>query len=331
MQAIENEPSEQGAETAFIELCRQRGHLQAFTPAPLGDQRERFRALVQGIRRSGDTYTSQLSMLTLAGLNRRNQPESHHSLLSGLLQRSDIREQKETELLLWQSRLIVKLGELFDIEQAELSKALREIAHRQDSLLAELCEEEENPFVLPASVQDANQETDGILRHRLKAWTRLCFHDANPVPGLLITRHRTAMDLLQEVYEKLYRQSARPLISLEIPIPASSQGLSLDGSLDQQCPSLGSVLGDMAASGSSLQLTGEREQLLQTGLSEWSRCTADLFSSTRTERCDLDLFLFPTITAHRLFSESFAGASCSGQQETMADSSGCVVGLLSMG
>jgi len=330
MQAIENTPPEQGTETVFIEQCRQRGRLQGFTPAPLGEQRDRFRALVQDMRRRGDAYTSQLSMLTLAGLNRRNHPESHHSILSDLLQRSDIKEQQETELVLWQSRLIVTLGEFFDIEQAELNRALHEITHRQDTLLADLCEEEENPFVLPVTAQDTGHETDGILRHRLKAWTRLCFYDGRPVPGLLVTRHRMAMDLLQEVYEKRHRQSVRHLARLEVPVTRTvpGQDANLDEPLIRQSPSLGKVLAELAANASGLQREGEMQQLVQAGLAEWSHCVAGLFSSAPTERCVLDLVLFPETTAPRLFAESFDGGTRSDKQGDKASTVGCVVGLL---
>ena len=71
MQAIENEPTQQGVTPSFIEHSQQLGRLQRFTPVPLGDQRERFLALVHDMRQRGVDYTSQLSMLTLAGLNRR--------------------------------------------------------------------------------------------------------------------------------------------------------------------------------------------------------------------------------------------------------------------
>ena len=332
LQAIENEPPEQGAETAFSEQCRRQGRLQGFTPVPLGGQRDRFIALIQDMRRRGEAYTSQLSMLTLAGINHRDHRESHHAILSNLLHHGDIKEQQETELLLWQSRLIVKLGEFYDMEQAELRSALDAITSRQDTLLAELCEEEENPFVLPGANWDTGQDTDGILRHRLKAWTRLCFHGGNPAPGLLVTHHRTAMDLLQEVYEKLFRTSPRHLISLEIPVIACGQhDADLGEPLIRQCPSLDTAMSRLAATGGGLQLEEDMEELLRTGRSEWSRCTSRFFSSGRNERRFLDLVLFPEISAQRLFAESFTGSMLSGNQREEEKTKNCIVGLLRMG
>jgi len=330
MQAIENEPAQQGVAPSFIEHSQQLGRLQRFTPVPLGDQRERFLALVHDMRQRGVDYTSQLSMLTLAGLNRRDQPESKHAILSNLLQRSDIKEQEEAKLLLWQSRLILKLGEFYDEEQGELNKALREITSQQDTLLADLCEEEDNPFVLLAGMQNNGQETDGLLRHRLKAWSRLCFHDGNPAPGLLVTGHGAAMDLLQEVYEKLHRQSARLLVRLELPCgaPPSGHNFALDEPLGQQCQSLHLALAALSTDVSSGQLEEGLEQLLKDGQAQWSQYLSRHFPSGQDKHSVLDLFFFPEISARQLWAESFGGGTLSGKQAVEEVATGCVVGLL---
>jgi hypothetical protein len=330
MQAVENEPAKQELAPSFIEHCQQEGRLRRFTPVPLDDQRERFLALVHDMRRRGVDYTSQLSMLTLAGLNRRDQPESKHSILSSLLQRSDIKEQEEAELLVWQSRLILQLGEFFDEEQGELNKALREITNQQDTLLADLCEEEDNPFVLPTGTQNTSQETDGLLRHRLKAWNRLCFHDGNPAPGLLVTSHGAVMDLLQEVYEKRHRQNARLLVRLELPCgtPPSGHSLAFNQPLGQQCHSLHPALAALSTGVSSVQLEEGVEQLLKDGQAQWSQHLSSHFPSSQDKLGVLDLFLFPEISARQLCEESFGGGTLSSKQVAEEGATGCVVGLL---
>ncbi|MCL2789293.1 MAG: hypothetical protein FWD79_01470 [Desulfobulbus sp.] len=324
MQAIENEPPEQRTATAFIEQCRQQGRLCPFTPVPLGDQRERFLALAQELHRRGDAKTSQLSMLTLAGLGRRDNAEPAHTILSRLLHGAEIREREQTELMLWQARLLIKLGEAYDIEQAELHHALHAISRKQDSLFAELCGEKENPFVLSVTGQDDGPETDNILRHRLKAWSRLCFHGSIPAPGLLVTHHRTAVDLLQEVYERRWRQSARLLASLPIPIPASAPTACPGEPPGRACPDLGRLLAGIAAAGSYLRLAGECELLLQAGLEEWSRVAAD-----PAEPAILDLFYFPQALPAQLFAASFAD-SVSSRLDSGEEGTGGVVGLLRM-
>ncbi|WP_310600407.1 hypothetical protein [Desulfobulbus sp.] len=328
MQAIENAPPEQRTATAFMDRCRQRGRLAAFTPVPLGKQRERFLALARDIRHRGDTYISQLSMTTLAGLGRRDQPDPPHAILAGLLRGADIREQEQTELMLWQSRLMLELGEAYDIEQAELSDALQTIARRQDTLFAELCEEEEQPFALPAAGQDDGPEADTILRHRLKAWTRLCFHGGRSAPGLLVSRHRTAIDLLQEVYEKRWRQSALLLAEIAIPVPAADRETAgADEPSGRRCPDLDRLLAEIAAHGSGLKCSAEREQLLRSGLEQWARVTADSAAVPPAASAVLELYFFPRASAARLFSESFADGG-SGRPDAGEEDEGGVVGLL---
>jgi hypothetical protein len=330
LQAVESEPPPPDTETVAVKQCREQGRLGYFTPAPLGEHRQRFLALVQDMRRRGDTYVSQLSMLTLAGLNRRDQPETRQTIVGDLLRRSDIRAEQDQEQMLWQSRLIVKLGEIYDIEQTGLRQALGEISSRQERLLADLCDDEDNPFVLSADNQDFDQETDGILRHRLRAWTRLCLHGGDSIPGLLVTRHRTAVDLLQEVYEKRWRNSSQLIATLDIPEfgSGSAPGLITEPPLAEQCPNLTMALAAMNDEASSLSIDSTFEQLLKKGASEWSQTIIRHGFTRDTVKWRLELFLFAGATAKALLSESFTAdvePQAEGQQST-----GCVVGLLTL-
>lgn len=328
LQAVENEAPPSDTETGVVRHCREQGRLRQFIPAPLGEQRQRFLALVQDMRRRGDTYISQLSLLTLAGLNRRDQPETGQAIIGDLLRRSDIRAEQDLEQMLWQSRLIVKLGEIYDIEQAGLRQALGEISSRQDSLMAALCDDEDSPFVRSTENQDLDQETDGILRHRLRAWTRLCLHGGNTIPGLLITRHRNAVDLLQEVYEKRWRQPSRLIATLDIPEfgSGSASAPTSEPSLADQCPSLTMALAAMSNGASSLQLDNDAEQLLEKGILEWSQTVIRQGLPRDRAKWKLELYLFAGATAATLLSESFAtDVDHHAEAEQLT---GCVVGLL---
>lgn len=329
MQAIENKPPDQGTISPFIERCRQEGRLQELTPAPLGDQRERFLALVQDMHRRGSDYTSQLSMLTLASLSRREQKESKQSILADLLKMTDIKEQEEQELLLWQSRLILKLGEFFDIQQAAVNEALSQIATRQDALLAELREEEDDLFAVAASPGGANQEADGMLDHRLKAWSRLCLHDTDQPQGILVTRRPSALDRLQEVYEKNHRRNAVLWASLELPAcAASAEETAASEPLIEHCPQLIAALEAMSlASGATLPEEAIK-RLLTEGATQWAQ-GLDARASVRRDQCRvLDMYRFPEISARQLLQEGFAGGDPASHADLSAPSSGCVVGLL---
>jgi hypothetical protein len=329
MQAIENEPPDQGTISLFVERCRQEGRLRELTPAPLGDQRERFLALVQDMRRRGSDYTSQLSMLTLAGLSRREQKESKQSILADLLKMTDIKEQEAQELMLWQSRLVLKLGEFFDAQQTTLNQALSNIASRQDALLAELREEEDDLFAGAESLGNANQETDGMLDHRLKAWSRLCLHDADQPQGVLVASRPSALDRLQEVYEKIRGRSPQLWASLELPtFAAAGDQTGAVAPLGEHCPTLGQALEAMTIN--QAHLTEEAlQELVAAGAQQWVEYVKSRPTARTGLRHVLELYRFPEISARGLLQEGFAGGGPSGRTDLYGPPSGCFVGLLS--
>ncbi len=326
MQAVENEPLQTDSE--FVRLCLQQGRLQTFTPAPLGEDRQRFMALVEDMRRHGADYTTQLSMLTLAGLNRGGeQRESTHALIADLLQRTDIREKEEQQLQLWQSRLVLKLGEWFDQQQADIDHALERIVSRQNTLLQELREEEEdNPFSLTAGLGESSRASDPLLRHRLKAWARLCFHDQQKPPGLLVTGEAMAMEVLQEVYEKLCKQAAPTLLRLALPLTAGEKTKS-PVPLVSSLPELEALVQQLSEPLSAAR-AGEISTAWAALSNSWQLLLERHFPAADTARGTLELVYFPGISAKRLLLEGFAGSmriAASTDEET---ETGCCIGLV---
>ncbi|MGE4558599.1 MAG: hypothetical protein AB7E77_00220 [Desulfobulbus sp.] len=325
MQAVENEPVE--TDSAFVRHCLDQGMLRTFTPVPLGDQRQRFLALIEDMRRHGADYTSQLSMLTLAGMQRdREQRESTHALMADLLQRTDIREKEEEQLQLWQSRLMLKLGEWYDLQQADIDSTLNHIASRQDALVQALREEEETTFSLPAGAGESSREPESLLRHRLKAWSRLCFHDQSQAPGILVTCHNMALELLQEVYEKLQGQPAQTLVSLDLP-ENSGDAPPTASPLCAQVPALRQAVADMMHPLAPEQAAAVAQQWNSIE-EQWKQLLERQYPLEQTGRCRLELVYFPGISGRRLLLEGFAGGLRSGRpQETLAEQ-GCCLGLL---
>ena len=330
LQAVEDEPLAQGVSTPFIEQLLQQGTLQLCTPVPLGEQRDRFLALTGDMQKRRDDYTNQLSMLTLAGLSRREQTETKNSIITSLLQSGKIDNRNEDEeLWLWQSRLMLKLGEFFDAEQSELHEALQNITSRQDDLLAELREESDRPFALAASLHDSDLNSDAILQHRLKAWSRLAFfQDTTPPPTeVFITGHETAMETIQEIFERNHQQRAQKLATLELPAKRNSEALdSLPLTpLIRRCADLQAALGTINASPSQ-QLAAVAKCFVE-GASEWSHDLKTRYPAAQYDRCTLDIFLFPKISARQLFLESFASISPA-EDDTSQTAAGALVGLL---
>ncbi len=328
MQAVENDPVE--TDSIFIRRCQDQGRLQTFTPAPLGEQRQRFMALVADMQRHGADYTSQLSMLTLAGLHRTGeQQESPHTLISDLLQRTDIRENKEEQLELWQSRLMLKLGEWFDHQQADIDTTLSHIASRQNALVQALREEEENPFSFTAELGESTRQPDALLRHRLKAWTRLWMHDQNQSLGILVTRHGLAMEQLTEVYEKISGQTAAPLVSLELPLKGEDEVQTSSSLIDAFPPLQEALLQLMQPLGTeqaaNIAAQWGREQ------DAWQQLLNQQYPRAQAGRCRLDFYYFPGISARGLMMEGFGGGTRSDATNGTSGEQGCCVALLNMG
>lgn len=325
MQAVENEPVE--TDSAFVRHCLDQGVLRTFTPVPLGEQRQRFLALIEDMRRHGADYTSQLSMLTLAGMQRdREQRESTHALMAGLLQRTDIREQEEEQLQLWQSRLMLKLGEWYDLQQADIDSTLDHIASRQEALLQALREEEETTFSLPAGTGESSPEPESLLRHRLKAWSRLCFHAQSEAPGILVTRHSMAMELLQEVYEKLHGQPAKILVSLDLP-GNTGEAPPTAPPLCAQVPLLRQAVAGMMQPLAPEQAAAIAQQW-DSMEEKWKQLLDRQYPLEQTGRCHLEMVYFPGISGRRLMLEGFAGGVRSGMPQKTAAEPGCCLGLL---
>lgn len=330
LQAIEDEPLDPQIETPWIAALLRQGTLQCVTPIPLGDQRARFLALVADIRNRRDDYASQLSILALAGLSRRHEEESKNSILAQLLQTGRIdpgREQEEQ--LIWQSRLILKLGEFLAVEQADLDSALRRITSRQDALLAALREEDDSLFAPVLTGPVAGLNTDAILQHRLKAWTRLAVRGpAMAEPQVLITRHAAAFDTLQEVYTTRHGQPPQRLARLELP-GQRPPGAEVAGAAER-CSSLQAALAALAdPAGRTLPLGAETKTALTEGLAAWSQHLNKRYPAATYGRCRLDLSLFTEISSQQLFLESYAGEDRSGQPPPPPHPvQGVLVGLL---
>ncbi len=333
MQAVEDEPLDQDRSTPFIEQLLRQGTLQLHTPMPLGDQRQRFLALTGDIKNRRDDYASQLSMLSLAGLSRREQQESKNSILTELLHSGKIAPcQEEEEQVVWQSRLLLKLGEFFDTEQADLDSALRMIASRQDALLAAL-REEEDILLEPRSPRPAaGFHTDGILQHRLKAWSRLYFHETDLAPPpvqVFITGHTAAFDILQEVFEKHRQQSPRLLVSLELPARGNSAGELVPPSVPMHhCTGLQTAMAALTDSEAPCLPQG---QALSDSFTEsaavWSQFVDTHYPAATHARCRLDLFLFPGLSARQLFLETFSAGNLA-TDDRSSTGLGTLVGLL---
>lgn len=329
--AVEEDEISEVLQTKLVRAFEKAGLCGIHVPSPLGEHRERFLALVRDLKNRGDDYAARLKTLSLSGIGRggRTTSESKNSIIESLLKSKGVKDKvrEEQEMLLWQARLLLKLGEIFDEEQLTLQRELDKISELEQGLFSELRREQGQPFSLTRTISSAGGRTDGLQRLRLKAWTRLyCLGEAPlQAPGCFISTDRDAVDLLVEQYEK--RAGAGAPCFLDLPLPArAGQSFSPERLRAVQGHSLfnrlrtilaGPVDGGKKVEGLSADEAGEWTGLLET-----------VYPEAEHGRCRLHLRQLPEISAGALFMETF-GRDDDRRQLRMAEGKeGVVIGHL---
>ena len=300
-------------------------------PSPLGEQRERFLALIKDLKNRRDDYAAQLKNLSLSGIGRggRSKSESKNSIIESLLQSKSVAEQKqeEQEMLLWQARLLLKLGEIFDADQLELQRDLDKISQLESSLFSELRKEQGEPFSLTQTISSASGHTDGLQRLRLKAWSRVyCLGgESQEACHCFVTTNKDAVELLVDEYEQLRERNAQRF--LEVLLASRKSGAfpleSLQGLQQQE---IFDRLQDVVADPARVQNDQTDDFAAPDG--EWAQLLDTIYPAAEYERCRLHLYFFPEIAAAELFMATFGRDEDYQQVEKQDDGAGIVVGWL---
>lgn len=214
----------------FMEM----GFCQVHTPSELGTDRDRFLHLLHDIKNRKDNYVEQLSYLSLASLSAVSGggDTSKQAILSTLLQGMDKKSSAQSEQErqeLWQARLVLKIAEMLDQEEEELALQLATIDDQEIDLFRNLQGEiresgdgeevPEDPFQeLLELRQKMNQPRPGMVKNRLRAWSRLMLSGDVPHFPLWTTRRQEAAEILLDQYEKEHAAVPLRLLSLELPV-----------------------------------------------------------------------------------------------------------------
>ncbi|CAG36071.1 hypothetical protein [Desulfotalea psychrophila] len=197
---------------------------QAYTPCPLGDNRARFLHLVRDIGTRKDDYAAQLSSLSLAALSAKNKahPESRGDIISSLLGGHDLTSQEGTEI--WQARLVLKLAELLEREEEELSRNLSLLEGYELELLqnlhGEFIDEEENPLAdLQLLEKNMVSQGSGAVQNRLLAWKTLYQRSEERFKtiDIFITDNRDAAERMLDSYNTLTESLIKPSFAIALP------------------------------------------------------------------------------------------------------------------
>lgn len=202
------------------------GLCQAHTPCPLGKDRDRFLRLIRDLRERKDDYAAQLSSLTVASLSapKPSSDDTEQGIISSLLGRHGVVRQpgENSDELLWQARLVLKIGEILDREEEEVAMHMALLDDEQESIFktlqGETEDEEESLFnELKLIKEKISRPTAGAIKNRLTAWNRLHLADQAAAPHIWLTHMVEAADILQEKYENRTKAPASILAEFELP------------------------------------------------------------------------------------------------------------------
>jgi len=304
LRPVENDiPSLKGCSS----LCQQAitDHLVDFCcPAPLGDDRDRFLHLVNDLQQRPDDYAGQLTNLSLAGLGRKKDLESKSTIISTLLKQNGLNhlDHEQREMVLWQARLVLTLGEVFDREQAELQQNLDRLTRREQGLISELREDNQQPFLLTRQLTAENSATNNQLRLRLKAWSRLFGLGSEKLEtSLFVTPCQDAFDLLADHCESAYKQTPEKLFELPLALAGD------DSSAMEKCQDFINAAGGRENIQKSLfnspasQAKGQETTVLES----WQHTLEKHFPTDQFGQCTLSLYAFTAAPPQKLFLESF--------------------------
>ena len=217
----------------YSEFC------QVHTPAPLGEDRNRFRRLLNDIGAGDNEYASQLGNITLAGLSeQRDDSDSESAILQALTKGSpkpaektiaDIRE------TLWQARLVLGIGEIVDLNEEEVARNLALLEDDSKEMIQAITGDSEELFEnegdTPLSGLSELQFRrgpihSGDMKNRFSCWKKLYRNDTQEEFDLLLTTSPVSGDKLLE--EAGIITGIEPPLIATFSLPASIGSLQAD-------------------------------------------------------------------------------------------------------
>jgi len=209
-----------------IDTFMESGLCQAYTPAPLGENRDRFLRLIKDIRERKDDYAAQLSLLTVAAMSQpasARSGESRHEIVSSLLKGFDVTPaQTADDIELWQARLVLEIADMLDKDEDELQQHLHLLDSRELEMFRELQgdngTDRDDPFAeLEALKEQRIKARPQEMKQRFNAWLRLMKNNPLPQNFLWLASSTDSGDQIINRYEQKSSELAIPVLKLTLP------------------------------------------------------------------------------------------------------------------
>ena len=311
------------------------GLCTGYAPAPLGNDLDRFNRLIRelGTYRSEELtrlFSFAKTEITIGQL--RDREESSAGTLLAALHKTP--ESSRSELLrerLWQARLVLKLAEILNRKEAEISNGLAAVAEIEQKLYGSLqgADEPEADEVVPTPGFDPRQpgnnspgrqrdllpsQADLLIPLRLKAWAELFLHDAiKQHPYILTTGHRDAAARLIDGCENIFHKQPTRLLSLALPIHAAivakseteGEFVNRREELHDSLAAIHQFLMDTAGLTGIGPDTIATPPTIEKEVAAWNESIHRMFPGSSENSNSLDFYCFPAISMEQLFQRLF--------------------------
>lgn len=289
------------------------GLCQAYTPCPLGADRDRFLRLIRDIHERKDDYAAQLSALTIASLSaqKASVDDTTRGIVSSLLggQGVTVQPEKKQDELLWQARLVLKIGEILDQEEEEVAVQMALLDDQEVSLYKELqgeMDEEEESLLaeLRQIEQKLSRPAAATVRNRLNAWSRIYRAASEPERPLWLTHLPEAADIILEKYETAVKLPALKLGELELPANIGWSRNEAVAEILRFREQNATLLSEMAEA--FTPISQENRAVLSQ---RWSQAVAGSFPEEQHGRTTLDIYQLASVDCATMLGKPSASGS----------------------
>jgi hypothetical protein len=331
LRALENQSEEQ--EPIIKYTC----------PAPLAQDRDPFLALLQDIRSRPDDYAGHLSHLSAGAIPVGQENEQEYSIIDTLLKQTGIRSKRKehtpeaekgqgknsSQHRLWQARMLLKLGESIDIQQAEVRNNLARMTRQQDEILTMLrrAGEEGAKSAFDQAIMVTDEVSLEQQRLRLRAWSRLfALSEVNFEHTVFISLYSEAVEALVELYQHEYFCTIKPLVTLPLPVVRSEALVEQNGlfakinDFQKKAGSMLTLLRTLLDDSTALHHAGETKQ-------QWMDLLNIHYPVAEYGRCVLTLYFLPEVSPQEFFLRTFAPQEQSAKNEYW-QKTGMILGVL---
>jgi len=320
-----------------LEPARQllHGLCTGYAPAPLGNDRDRFNHLVRELQsyRSEDiTRLFSFAKAEITSGQIRDQDESSAgTLFTALHKPTDSSSSESLRERLWQARLVLKLAEMLEENEAEIKNGLAAVTSIEQKLygslqgtgepdpdeLASIAGDDTaapgNSFAQQPNDQSLSQ-ADLLIPLRVKAWAELLMVDRLRKPTcFLATAQKDAAALLIDGCENVFHKQPVKLLSLLLPVapPLGADDKAAEEFFNRRRIMQTEVNGSLAAIDDFLLETAGLNGIgpgiinlpadLDKEIHSWNAAVLNTFPGATENSKMLDFYCFPAISIERLF------------------------------